>query len=143
VAEHPPWTLKSVPPHVREKLLRYAKMANLTAAEWLEKATDTEAARQDGDRVLPPVRHGQTEAVPQADLAVLAQSLRAMAEAAVAISSVSKGAARDVAALVRDQARSARGVAPVGPRRLSGQTIAHGATEYETSAYEGLPGRPT
>jgi hypothetical protein len=54
-----------------------------------------------------------------------------MAEAAVAISSVSKGAARDVAALVRDQARPARGLAPVGPRRLSGQTIEGEARETD------------
>jgi hypothetical protein len=53
----------------------------------------------------------------------------------VAISSVSKGAARDVAALVRDQARSARGLAPVGPRRLPRQTIAH-----EAAGDEGVAG---
>ena len=49
-----PWTVKAVPVRVREKAVRYAKMDGVTMAEWLGRAVDTEANRQDGNQVIPP-----------------------------------------------------------------------------------------
>jgi hypothetical protein len=49
-----PWTIKAVPVAVREKAVRYARMDGCTMAEWLTKAVETQAAKQDANQVIPP-----------------------------------------------------------------------------------------
>src|SRR5215217_3094116 len=90
-----PWTIKAVPVQVREKAVRYARMEGCTMAEWLAKAVETEANRQDGNQVIPPGRPEPVSPPPSVDLADAAAALQAMAAAASAGLSVSKAATRD------------------------------------------------
>ena len=76
-----PWTIKAVPVQVREKAVRYARMEGCTMAEWLTKAVETQADRQDGNQVIPP---GKPEAPPlpssSVDLKDAAAALQALDE---------------------------------------------------------------
>jgi hypothetical protein len=132
-----PWTIKSVPVHIREKAVRYARMDGTTMAEWLAKAVETQAARQDGNQVIPPVKPRPTQApAPMAatDLGEVAAALSAMAAAATAGLPVSKTAARDVVNLIRSHVRAGRGLPDRQTRRLAGQTISQDGESYDGAA---------
>src|SRR3954467_7703423 len=119
-----PWTIKAVPVPIREKAVRYARMEGVTMAEWLTKAVETQAERQEGNQVIPP---GQPEPVSlpssTVHLGEAAAALQAMATAASAGLPVSKAAVRDTVGLIRDQVRVGRGLPPRQTRRHIGQTM--------------------
>ena len=122
MADNAPWTIKAVPVHVREKAVRYARMDGLTVAEWLARAVETEANRQDGNQIIPPDR---LPTPPSIDLATIAAALSAMAQAQAAGLPVAKAAARETVAMIREHVRVGRGL-PVRPTRPQiRQTISH------------------
>lgn len=122
-----PWTVKSVPVAVREKAVRYARMDGSTMAEWLTKAVETQAAKQDGTQVIPPDKLEPTQAngelVGTVALGEAAAALQAMAAAATAGLPISKAATRDVVAAIRSQVRVSRGLPARQTRLKIGQTI--------------------
>ena len=117
-----PWTVKAMPVHIREKAVKYARMDGVTVAEWLTRAVETQANRQDGNQIIPP-------GVPQApapsalDLGTVAVALQAMAAAAGAGLPVAKAAAREAVAVMRLQMRFARGLPARQTRLKIGQTM--------------------
>jgi hypothetical protein len=119
-----PWTIKAVPVAVREKAVRYARMDGCTMAEWLTKAVETQANRQDGNQVIPPDKPGET-ALPvlSVGLGEAAAALQSLATAASAGLPVSKTAARETVALIRAHIRVGRGLPPRQTRRQNGQTL--------------------
>jgi hypothetical protein len=46
--------VEAVPVAIREKVVRYARMDGCTMAEWLTKAAETQAGRQEANLVIPP-----------------------------------------------------------------------------------------
>lgn len=125
-----PWTIKAVPVAVREKAVRYARMDGVTMAEWLTRAVQTEANRQDGDAVIGP-RDAAPPPALSVDLGGVAAVLQAMAAAAAAGLPVTKVAVRETVTLVRDQVRAARGLPARQTRRAIGQTV---SVDQEISA---------
>jgi hypothetical protein len=119
-----PWTIKAVTVQIREKAVRYARMDGCTMAEWLAKAVETQASKQDGNLVIPP---GKPETPPlpasSVDLNAAAAVLQAMAAAASAGLPVSKAATRDTVALIRERIRADRGLPPRQTRTQIGQTL--------------------
>lgn len=122
-----PWTIKAMPQSARETATRQAKQTGQTVAEWLATAIQHQADRELRSTVIPPGKPGQTVAVldpasppsPPLDLAALADAVRAatgVAQAAAEAPAL-RGLSRDVAGLLRDQVRLARGLAPMGRRR--------------------------
>src|SRR3954447_26090145 len=119
-----PWTIKAVPVQVREKAVRYARMEGCTMAEWLTKAVETQADRQDGNQVLLPGKPEPTPLPsPTVDLGEAAAALQALAQAASAGLPVSKAAAREAVSLIRAHIRVGQGLPPRQTRRQIGQTI--------------------
>ena len=120
-----PWTIKSVPVHIREKAVRYAKMDGCTMAEWLARAVETEANRQAANAVIPPGQPEQTASlpVPAVSLGDAAAALQSLAQEAAAGLPVSKAAARDAVALIRAHIRVGRGLPPRQTRAQNGQTL--------------------
>lgn len=94
-------------------------------AEWLTRAVETEANRQDGNVVIPPPK---PEASLESCLAAIDQGfkmagmLQAMAAAQTAGLPVSKAAARDTVRAIRARVRAAEGLPPLKPRQTNGQT---------------------
>jgi hypothetical protein len=117
-----PWMIKAMPVHVREKAVRYAKMAGVTMAEWMGRAVETQATLQDGNRVIPPSKPEQTRQASGLDLGDVAAALQAMAAAQAAGLPVSKAAVRGVVALIREDVRAARGLPDRQTRPRIGQT---------------------
>jgi hypothetical protein len=99
-------------------------MDGVTMAEWLGRAVDTEANRQDGNQVIPP-GNPPPASPPLAtlELGTVALALQAMAAAATAGLPVTKAAARDAVALIRSQVRGARGLPARQTTRRIGQTV--------------------
>jgi hypothetical protein len=126
-----PWTIKAVPVQVREKAVRYARMDGITMAEWLAKAVETEANRQDGNLVIPPGKPEPVSPPPSVDLNDAALALQALAAAASAGLPVSKAATRDTVALIRAHIRVGRGLPPRQTRPRIGQTISLGHENSE------------
>jgi hypothetical protein len=118
-----PWQIKAMPVHVREKAVRYAKMAGLTMAEWMVLAVETQANLQDGNRVIPASKPEQPRQSSGLDLGDVAAALQAMAAAQVAGLPVSKAAVRGVVALIREDVRAARGLPDRQTRLQIGKTI--------------------
>jgi hypothetical protein len=119
-----PWTIKAVPVAVREKAVRYARMDGCTMAEWLTKAVETQANRQEGNQVIPPDKPEQTPlVVPSVGLGEAAAALQSLAQAAAAGLPVTKTAARETVALIRAHIRVGRGLPPRQTRRQNGQTL--------------------
>jgi hypothetical protein len=119
-----PWTIKSVPVAVREKAVRYARMDGCTMAEWLTKAVETQANRQDANLVIPPDKPRETPlVVPSVGLGDAAAALQSLAQASSAGLPVSKTAARETVALIRAHIRVGRGLPPRQTRRQNGQTL--------------------
>ncbi len=117
--ETAPWTVKAMRVRTREKAVRYAKMAGVTMAEWLEGAVETRANQQDGNQVIPPPAH--SAGLPVSVLAAIDQGFKtaAMLQAMTAAHSaglpVSVLAVRDTVKVMRAQvARSRR---PAGVER--------------------------
>jgi hypothetical protein len=100
-------------------------MDGLTMAEWLVRAVDTQAAKQDGNQVIPLGKPEQTAPPPEIDLSAVAAALQAMAAAATAGLPVTKAAARDAVSLIRAQVRAARGLPDRQTHRRIGQTISN------------------
>lgn len=129
MADAAPWTIKAVPVPIREKAVRYARMAGDTVGEWIAQAVETQASKQDGNQVIPPDKPGPTRPIqqpPDIDLGNVAAALQAMSAAATAGLPVSKPAVRDTVALIRAHVRAARGLPAPTPRqtrRPNGQTI--------------------
>jgi hypothetical protein len=118
-----PWTIKSMPTEVRNRVVAAARDEGITASQWLERVIR--------DRVAAgPAQHHSGPIVPSGGNAGLdthaisaavqtMQEARAMAEAAGV--SVPQSLARTAFALVRQATRQARGLPPPAPRRrLSG-----------------------
>jgi len=123
-----PWTIKAVPVHVREKAVRYARMDGVTVAEWLARAVETEANRQDGNQIIPPAR-ATLPTPPALDLGTVAAALSAMAQAQAAGLPVSKAAGRETVALIREHVRVGRGLPARQTTRKIGQTISQDIEE--------------
>src|SRR3954468_22733323 len=119
-----PWTIKAVPVQVREKAVRYARMEGCTMAEWLTKAVETQADRQDGNQVLLPGKPEPTPLPsPTVDLKDAAAALQALAQAASAGLPVSKVAAREAVSLIRTHIRVGQGLPSRQTRPRNGQTM--------------------
>jgi hypothetical protein len=119
-----PWTIKAVPVQVREKAVRYARMEGCTMAEWLTKAVETQADRQDGNQVILPGKPEPTPLPsPTVDLKDAAAALQALAQAASAGLPVSKVAAREAVSLIRAHIRVGQGLPSRQTRRQIGQTM--------------------
>jgi hypothetical protein len=118
------WTIKAVPVHVREKAVRYAKMDDVSMAEWLARAVETEANRQDGNEVIPPVKEPATleSAMAAIDRGFkVAGMLQALASASSAGLKVSPAAVNDTVRVMRSQVREAGGLPLLKGRQTSGK----------------------
>ncbi|HZI75802.1 MAG TPA: hypothetical protein VFD73_17620 [Gemmatimonadales bacterium] len=116
-------------PHVR-----YARMEGVTMAEWLTKAVETEAQKQEGNQVIPPGRPRETSLPsPTIELHDAASALQAVAVAAQAGLPVTKAAVRDTVGLIREQVRVCRGLPMRQTSRPIGQTrrLDHETPEME------------
>jgi hypothetical protein len=119
-----PWTIKAVPVHIREKAVRYARMEGVTMAEWLAKAVETQAEKQEGNQVqLPSKPTPSSLPSPTIDVSEATAALQSMAAAAAAGLPISKAAVRDTVALIRDHVRVGRGLPPRQTRQQIGQTM--------------------
>lgn len=103
-------------------------MDGLTVAEWLARAVETEANRQDGNQVIPPDR-SLPHAPPSLDLGAVAAALSAMAQAQAAGLPVAKAAARETVAMIREHVRVGRGLPARPTRPQIRQTISHEAED--------------
>ena len=133
-AEHAPFTVKAFSVEAREVARKAAYKQGEHMGVWLERAVRNQAEREAGERVLPPVKPGQSvtpfdlvkptqEMGKPLDLAGLATALQAVATVHEAAGlPVPKVLARNASALLLAQLRAARGL-PVKPRRLIGQTV--------------------
>jgi hypothetical protein len=126
-----PWTIKAVPVHIREKAVRYARMDGCSVSQWLAKAVETQAGRQDGNQVIPPGKPEPAALPSSVDLSAAASALQSMAAAAAAGLPVSKAAARDTVALIREHIRVGRGLPPRQTRLQIGQTFSRRHEEIE------------
>jgi hypothetical protein len=133
--ETAPWTVKAMRVRTREKAVRYAKMAGVTMAEWLEGAVETRANQQDGNQVIPPAT---PPATMESALAAIDQGFKtaAMLQAMTAAHSaglpVSVLAVRDTVKVMRAQVREAGGLPALKGRqtvRKIGQTISQDQAE--------------
>jgi hypothetical protein len=135
-----PWTIKAVPVAVREKAVRYARMEGVTMAEWLSRAVETQAAKQEANQVYPPGRPEETSfPSPTIELGEAAAVLQAMAAAAASGLPVTKAAVRDTVSLIREQIRVGRGLPARQTKRPIGQTI---SLEHETPERDEAEGMP-
>src|SRR5689334_9616893 len=99
-------------------------MEGVTMAEWLTKAVETEAQKQEGNQVIPPGRPRETSLPsPTIELHDAASALQAVAVAAQAGLPVTKAAVRDTVGLIREQVRVCRGLPARQTRHRFGQTI--------------------
>lgn len=125
-ADKAPWTIKAMPSVARELATRRAKQAQQNVGDWLAAAIESHVEQERRASVIPPGQGGQTnqsvaryDPAPQPlDLLTLAQavaSVTAMAQAAAETPAL-RGLSRDVAGLLRDQVRQARGLPPVSRR---------------------------
>ena len=136
-AEHAPFTVKAFPVEARELARKCATKQSENMGAWLARAVRTQANLEAGERVLPPVKQGQSVAhhgavIPTRetgkplDLDGLAAALQAVAAVSGAAGvPVSKKLARAANALMLTQVMEARGL-PSKPRqtgRLIGQTV--------------------
>jgi len=128
------WTIKSVPVATRKLAVACAGRADVTMAEWLDRAVRNQANLEAGERVLPPAPRpaaGLPAVVPGpavlVDLGGLADLMHAAHEVAEAAGvPMPKVTARHALALATAQLRAARGLPPTRPRqtgRRNGQTI--------------------
>ena len=121
-----PWTIKGMPVEVREKAVRYARMEGVSVAEWMTRAVETQANRQDGNDVIAPAAPSE-RAAADAQLAMMAiGAANALAAMQTAGLPVTKVAARETVALVRDHVRAARGLPGLPTRqtrKIIGQTV--------------------
>jgi hypothetical protein len=129
-----------VPVHIREKAVRYARMEGVTMAEWLAKAVETQAEKQEGNQVIPPGQPKPT-VLPSltVDLSDAAAALQAMATAASAGLPISKTAVRDTVALIRDHIRVGRGLPPRQTSQQIGQTMRLNHARSEVNGKDPLP----
>ena len=81
-----PWTIKSVPPAVRKRVVACAKKRSETVAVWLARAVTAQADLEDGAVVSPPTAVPMPSPIlPRSHLSEVADMLRA----AVAVSEAS------------------------------------------------------
>ncbi len=123
-ADRTPYTVRGMARLARETVLKSARQAGETQAEWLARAIANEADRQAGATVIPP---SQTWAAPPADqtptLPVEAHDLAALLQGCAAVLSApgaTKGLTRAVSAAARHWLRQARGLPPLPPRLPGG-----------------------
>ena len=136
-AEQAPFTVKAFPVEARELARKAAAKQGEHMGVWLARAVRTQANLEAGERVLPPVKHGQSvapfdpvkptqEMGKPFDLDGLATALQAVAKVhEVAGLPLPKVLARQASALLLSQIREARGLSskPRQTRRLIGQTV--------------------
>lgn len=115
------WTIKGFPHDEREFVIRSARQADMSVAEWLLQAARNEAARQAAQQVIPPgkpaahLEAGLPVSQPESDWRGLAALLEQTMRAEELGLRGAKGARAAALALARD--RSRQGV----PKRPSGQ----------------------
>lgn len=115
------WTIKGFPYDQREMVIRAARQADLTVAEWLVQAARNEAARQAAQVVIPPGKSeasqdaGMPASQPEFDWRGLAALLEQTMRAEEMGLRGAKGARAAALALARD--RSRQGL----PKRGGGQ----------------------
>lgn len=121
-----PWTIKAISHAARDRATKQAKQHGQNIGDWLAMAITNQVELERRATVIPPGRTGQTNPVVAyqdpvpLDLAVLAQAsaaVTAMAQAAAETPAL-RGLSADVAGLLRDQVRLARGL-PLLRRRPS------------------------
>jgi hypothetical protein len=128
-----PWTIKGMGKADREAIIRHARMADISVAEWMTRAAQNQMALEAGNRVIPPGKPEPPRQTSAIDLGDLPAALQAMAAAQAAGLPVSKAAVRGVVNLIREDVRAARGMPSRQTRPLIGQTIAHEAANGEAA----------
>jgi hypothetical protein len=128
-------TVKAMPTRARQRALKAAAKQGQSMAEWLTRAIDQLADREEGARETFPDEmgnRGNLPAVPTPPAVVmippgfLAEITEAM-RAAQAVSAaggvpVPKVVARHAFTILADHLRTVRGMPPVKPRRRGGET---------------------
>ena len=134
-----PMTVKAMPVRVRQRALKAAAKQGQSMAEWLTRAIDQLADREEGERETFPDEAGKPGklpalpsqpspvVIPTSFLTDLIDAMRA-AEAVAAASGVPvpKATAHHAFAILTNHLRKARGLPPVKPRQTRpqiGQTI--------------------
>lgn len=129
------WTIKSVSVRTRKLATDCATREGVTMGEWMDRMVPVMATMQENNQVIPPdQRRGAGVPLQQALAVIEVERMDALARltaalASAAASGVPKGAVREVAAVLRDQARAVRGLPPpanVGKR--PGKQVANLAT---------------
>ena len=130
-----PWTIKSVGVHTRKMATDCATREGVTMGEWMDRMVPVMAAMQDGNQVvLPDQRRSAAVPLQQAMAMLELERLDALGRLATAVASataagVPKGAVREISALLREQARAARGLpAPANAGKVPGKQMANRAT---------------
>lgn len=124
-----PWTIKGIPPEMRNAAIAAAKREKQTLGEWMSRAirSQVQADRQQ-DRAPVPVAADR----PEIDLTEVERMVTMAAQLAGAGAPPPKSLSRVAYSLMRERLDQMKGKPPVRPKRAFGQTkLAEGQTEEE------------
>jgi hypothetical protein len=139
-----PMTVKGMPVRARQRALKAANKQGQSMAEWLTRAIDQLADREEGERETFPDERANLPAIvgpvspaviPPGFLSDLTEAMGAAKGIADAAGvPVPKATARHAFAILTDHLRLVRGLAPVKPRQTKpgkGQTLSVGQEAME------------